>query len=309
MGPEALQTLPPCAVCSGPGQARCSRCTTVTYCGPECQRLDWQQHKAACCARSLRPQESLSDGPAAFDVHLTPQRSVDTAQRVVECLQRRGVCVIRAGADRAFQRALAIEARLLWDSGEFGEAQKGQPEVPGGEVGYEARQDRVVWLSAAWTRQHDRRCKALKVLDSQLSEFGQGLKALLEEQLGLALRQRSCGMLACYAGDEAPGVGYGFHVDNPYLTCMATPDDGRRLTLVYFLNQAWEPRNGGALQVCLSDPRRPPSTASEALQHPRLTVAPEADTLVAFFSHTMFHAVLPVVDRKRFALSTWFQST
>merc|ERR1711957_497583 len=122
------------------------------------------------------------------------------------------------------------------------------------------------------------------------------------------MRKRSCGMLACYPGDEKPGAAYDVHVDNPYMTCMATPDDGRRLTLIYYLNQGWDVGDGGALQVCLSDPRQPPSTAADALQHPTMNILPEADTLVAFFSHTMFHSVLPCTSRKRFALSTWFQT-
>merc|ERR1712232_232876 len=103
-----------------------------------------------------------------------------------------------------------------------------------------------------------------------------------------------------------------FHVDNPYQTSMASRDDKRRLTLVYYMSDGpWDVhRDGGALQVCLTDPRRAPSTVAEARKSgSMLTVAPRMDTLVAFFSHTMYHAVLPVEPgRQRFALSTWFQS-
>merc|ERR1740121_2770403 len=90
---------------------------------------------------------------------------------------------------------------------------------------------------------------------------------------------------------------------------MESVDDRRRLTLIYYISDGpWDVhRDGGGLQVALSNPRRAPRTTAEALQHPKLTVAPACDTMVAFFAHTMFHAVLPVVGAKRrFALSTWF---
>ncbi|CAJ1355613.1 unnamed protein product [Effrenium voratum] len=116
-------------------------------------------------------------------------------------------------------------------------------------------------------------------------------------------------MLSCYDGKLVPDAQYGFHVDNPYMTNMKTADDGRRLTLIYYISDGpWDvKKDGGALQVCLSDPSTAPSSTAEALTHDRFTVAPEFDTLVAFWSHTMFHAVLPVTGtRPRFALSTWF---
>eukprot|EP00913_Durusdinium_trenchii_P022619 g21242.t1 len=70
-----------------------------------------------------------------------------------------------------------------------------------------------------------------------------------------------------------------------------------RLTLIYYVADGpWDVhKDGGALQVCLSDPRRAPSSTAEALSHPFFTVAPDCDTLVAFWSHTMFHAVLPEI--------------
>jgi len=242
---------------------------------------------------------------------LTGQRSVENAQRVVDCLKERGVCIVKAGADPTFQKALMIESKLLWETGDYGEAKKGQPMVPGSDqIRYDARDDKVVWLTNDWTQKNQQKCKALKVLDGQLGEFGLGLNKLLEDQLGLSLSRRTCGMLACYAGDAVPGARYDFHVDNPYQTSMDVPDDKRRLSLVYYINEGnWDvEKDGGALQVCLAGPRKAPRTASEALQAEKLTVAPVCDTMAVFFSHTMYHAVLPVLsNRRRFALSTWFQ--
>jgi len=229
---------------------------------------------------------------------------------VVAKLKERGVCVIKAGADRAFQHALQVEAKLLWDMQAFTEAKKGQPVVPGSEqVRYDTRDDRVVWMTGEFKERYCNKCKALGVLDGQLEKFGWGLNQILEEELGFTLKQRTTGMLACYAGDMVPGARYDFHVDNPYQTSMEVVDDRRRLTLVYYINNSgWDVhKDGGGLQVCLTNPRRAPRTTTEAKQAPKLTVAPECDTLVAFFSHTMYHAVLPVVgDKRRWALSTWF---
>lgn len=248
--------------------------------------------------------------PAPYDVQLVGHRSVETAQVVVNKLKERGVCVIKAGADRSFQRAVHMEAKQLWDAGAYTSASKGSPSTPGGsEIQFNARDDKVICLSSAVMDALGKKAQALKVLDTQLGDFGWGVHKLLEEQLGLTLTKRTPGMLSCYDGKTVPDAQYGFHVDNPYLTNMGVPDDGRRLTLVYYIADGpWDvEQDGGALQVCLSDPRRAPSSTAEALTHDLFTVAPEGDTLVVFFSHTMFHAVLPVSGTKpRFALSTWF---
>jgi len=255
---------------------------------------------------------SGTPGPAAgYDIVLTGQRSIENAQRVVDVLKQRGVVVVRAGADRSFQQALSIETKLLWDGGHFVEAKKGQPLAPGSEqIRYDARDDRVAWLTSDFVQKNERMCKALKVLNGQLADFGMGLTEVLERDLGLVIKNRTCGMLSCYDGSSVPGARYDYHVDNPYQTSMDVPDDKRRLTLIYYISDGpWiAEKDGGALQVCLTDPRRAPRTASEALKAEKITISPECDTMVAFFSHTMYHAVLPVSSkRRRFALSTWLQ--
>mmetsp|Transcript_34184 Transcript_34184/g.69068 ORF Transcript_34184/g.69068 Transcript_34184/m.69068 type:complete len:116 (+) Transcript_34184:89-436(+) len=59
----------PCLVCGKPGQAHCSRCHAVTYCGPECQRSDWKRHKASCGTGSKAaagaPAPASASRPAA----------------------------------------------------------------------------------------------------------------------------------------------------------------------------------------------------------------------------------------------------
>lgn len=49
-GPRMFSTpAEACIVCSGTEKTkRCSRCKSVYYCGPSCQRVDWFQHKKVC---------------------------------------------------------------------------------------------------------------------------------------------------------------------------------------------------------------------------------------------------------------------
>ncbi|PCH36759.1 hypothetical protein WOLCODRAFT_140570 [Wolfiporia cocos MD-104 SS10] len=37
-----------CAVCGKKSDNRCARCKSVSYCGDECQRADWSDHKQSC---------------------------------------------------------------------------------------------------------------------------------------------------------------------------------------------------------------------------------------------------------------------
>ena len=38
----------PCACCSTPASNMCSRCRSVVYCSPACQRSHWPTHKTSC---------------------------------------------------------------------------------------------------------------------------------------------------------------------------------------------------------------------------------------------------------------------
>ena len=45
---RALRTADACARCSDAAHNLCARCHTVSYCGTECQRADWKEHKKVC---------------------------------------------------------------------------------------------------------------------------------------------------------------------------------------------------------------------------------------------------------------------
>lgn len=55
VSPEACaECAAPCGEGGSPLQ-RCSRCRSVAYCGPACQRAHWKQHKGACMTAACMP--------------------------------------------------------------------------------------------------------------------------------------------------------------------------------------------------------------------------------------------------------------
>ncbi|RDB27781.1 hypothetical protein Hypma_003242 [Hypsizygus marmoreus] len=47
-----LNNSPGCEICGKRDTSKCTQCLTVSYCGKDCQRADWQEHKKRC--RSLK---------------------------------------------------------------------------------------------------------------------------------------------------------------------------------------------------------------------------------------------------------------
>ena len=46
--PEIARDCLTCVCCQDLGSKKCSRCHSVSYCSPECQRQDWARHKRLC---------------------------------------------------------------------------------------------------------------------------------------------------------------------------------------------------------------------------------------------------------------------
>merc|ERR1712217_334936 len=116
-------------------------------------------------------------------------------------------------------------------------------------------------------------------------------------------------MLSCYTGDRV----YSLHLDNPHggeEGGSPMPDNGMRMTAIYFLNTDWDPCEdencAGGLDVHLSDPASPPTSAAAAKGASKLRIAPHADTLVLFLSERMAHRVIATSgSRKWFCMTLW----
>jgi hypothetical protein len=92
-------------------------------------------------------------------------------------------------------------------------------------------------------------------------------------------------MVTCYPGN---GSKYIKHSDNPH-------KNGRKLTVIYYLNHNWKKGDGGELRVYDKD--------NETVAR---DIEPIADRLVVFYSDKRVpHEVLPN-HKERFAITHWF---
>lgn len=85
----------------------------------------------------------------------------------------------------------------------------------------------------------------------------------------------------------APGARYARHLDR------LRHSDARVVSAVYYLNEAWDPEDGGALRLYLDEGRT----------H---DVLPQAGTLVLFLSDRFEHEVLPA-KRERMSIAGWMR--
>ena len=60
-GDQASRTEPydrTCVVCNEPARSKCKGCLSVRYCGRDCQRSHWKEHKAVCIMITYSPSRS-----------------------------------------------------------------------------------------------------------------------------------------------------------------------------------------------------------------------------------------------------------
>lgn len=131
-----------------------------------------------------------------------------------------------------------------------------------------------------------RKFSALKELVSCCDKLMGELKKTVKSVEGV--RERSDAMLANYPGN---GTRFARHVDN-------TTQDGRRITLLVYLNPGWTPDKGGALR--LTPPAREGDPESRAID-----VFPECGRMALFYSATMPHEVMPTWG-DRHAITLWY---
>jgi SM-20-related protein len=166
-------------------------------------------------------------------------------------------------------RELAAECRARQNKGALVPAGVGRAGAQ--KVNTAVRGDQIEWLEAS---QSPSCARFLGLLD----ELRLGLNQAL--YLGLADYE---GHFALYP----PGAFYQKHLDR------FRDDDKRSVSAVFYLNDDWQPEQGGALRLYLGAGRE-------------LDVYPQAGTLLLFMSADWPHAVLPAT-RERLSLTGWFR--
>mmetsp|Transcript_52352 Transcript_52352/g.147416 ORF Transcript_52352/g.147416 Transcript_52352/m.147416 type:complete len:310 (+) Transcript_52352:64-993(+) len=244
-----------------------------------------------------------------FDVKMQdePDGALAT-KKIVDIIKERGVALIQANAPQELVMAAQDDAEHLWSEGLF---------VPPMRVHDDrSMMERQLWQSALqdddkvfWVSKDDTndQTKALKILSENIQQFAGGLSQCLSQELGVNFDRFGRSMLSCYTGDRT----YSLHLDNCHGAeddDRSLPDNGMRVTLVYYINMYWNPiklYNGGGLDVHLSDPLEAPSSAS-VKSAKVLRIAPHADTLAVFLSDRIAHRVIQTTgDEKRFCLTMW----
>lgn len=134
------------------------------------------------------------------------------------------------------------------------------------------RGDRIAWLDDV----------ARSVAESAALAWLASLRETCNRELLLGLVE-----FEAHYAVFAPGACYTRHRDR------FADDDTRVLSCVLYLNEAWDPDDGGALRLYLPDGAQ-------------RDIVPRGGTFVAFLSDTFDHEVLPAT-RERTALTGWFR--
>lgn len=189
--------------------------------------------------------------------------------RILDDLARQGWTVQPLALPAPLSAALAEECRRRHAAGELSRAAIGRGN--GQQLDEGIRGDHIQWLNPGEGAVTD---EYLGVLDA--------LRERLNRELFLGLEDYEC-HFALYP----PGSFYRRHLDR------FRDDDRRTVTTVCYLNDAWQPGDGGELRIELADGR----------EH---DVPPAAGTLVVFMSADFPHEVLPA-GRERLSLTGWYR--
>ncbi|WCM51199.1 2OG-Fe(II) oxygenase [Pseudomonas sp. WJP1] len=166
-------------------------------------------------------------------------------------------------------RALAAECRKRAAEGELAPAAVGRG--PSSEIREGIRGDHIQWIEPGQAEVCD---SYLALMDSLREALNRGLFLGLED-------------FESHFAMYPPGAFYLKHVDR------FRDDDRRMVSAVVYLNDDWQPEQGGQLRMYLD----------EGAQY---DVVPVGGCLVVFLSGEVPHEVLPA-SRERLSLTGWFR--
>lgn len=195
--------------------------------------------------------------------------SPEFIERIVDDLAQSGWSLQSLALPSELTTALIHECRQRHAAGQLARASIGRG--AGQAVNDGIRGDHILWLEPTQSA----------ATDGYLASFD-ALRDALNRALFLGLSDYEC-HFALYP----PGSFYRRHLDR------FRDDDRRTVTTVFYLNEAWQPEQGGALRIELDDAQP-------------LDVLPEAGTLVVFMSDAFPHEVLET-HRERLSIAGWFR--
>ena len=196
--------------------------------------------------------------------------SHDLIASAVDAIAACGYVVAPHFVDDATVAALRLRTLELDADGLFSPAAVGRGSTRLRRV--DVRGDRIRWLDP----------NSPDESEQSLYTKLEALRVAVNRELQLGLFE-----LEAHYAIYPTGRGYARHLDR------FRDDDARVLSCVLYLNDDWQPGDGGALRLHLHD--------GDALEIP-----PAGGTLVAFLSQAFDHEVLPA-RRTRIALTGWFR--
>lgn len=204
---------------------------------------------------------------------ITPCDALDINQVVVDALSERGWCVLPGFIPETDVENLRDLALRQQEAEAYRPAGIGRG--PDQTVDRRVRSDLICWVDP------------LDASYRQLcGERFEELRRVINEQLFLGLFD-----LETHFALYRPGAFYGRHVD------QFRQGGRRKLTIILYLNRAWQPEDGGELLLYEED-----ETATAPVR-----ILPHGGTLVCFMSEIFPHEVLPA-RRDRLSLTGWYRT-
>ncbi|HWX65882.1 MAG TPA: 2OG-Fe(II) oxygenase [Rhodanobacter sp.] len=191
----------------------------------------------------------------------------DPFQDMVTALATDGWCVVPDFLSGTQTQALADECRALHDAQRLTPARVGAT-----RTATPLRGDSTHWFQA----------DALSVPQQVFVDRLDALRVALNRELML-------GLIECesHYAVYPPGAGYTRHLDR------LRDSDARVVSAVFYLNEAWQAADGGALRLYLAD-----GSSRD--------IFPHAGTLLLFLSAQFEHEVLPAA-RARMSIACWMR--